>query len=147
MYYANNVKSNILCYALTSLINIIGVFSWSAQNALEGKKGVSGYRETQEALESVSAMKSELDQMKGRTLEDISHLVQQLTRKIREKKDALAPIIKELRTLRTEAQVSLICEDKSAFPGIKDSSINRQQCPVMLSVVQFGESISFPRQM
>ncbi|KAK2156371.1 hypothetical protein LSH36_215g03007 [Paralvinella palmiformis] len=73
-------------------------------NALEGREGVSGYRETQEALESVSAIKSELDQMKGRTLEDISQLVQQLTKKISEKKEALAPTIKELRILRTQGQ-------------------------------------------
>ena len=74
---------------------------------MEGKEGVSGYRETQEALESVSAIKSELDQMKGRTLEDISQLVQQLTKKISEKKEALAPTIKELRILRTQVKVSV----------------------------------------
>ena len=73
---------------------------------MEAKKGVAGYRETQEALESVSSLKSELDQMKGRTLEDMSFMVQKLTRKIQEKKSALAPIIKELRPLRQRAQVS-----------------------------------------
>ena len=52
---------------------------------MEAKHGVSGYRETQEALENVSALKSELDQMKGRTLEDISFMVQQLTKKIADK--------------------------------------------------------------
>ena len=52
---------------------------------IEAKQGVSGYRETQDALENVSALKSELDQMKGRTLEDISHMVQQLTKKIADK--------------------------------------------------------------
>uniref|UniRef100_X1Z4C8 Intraflagellar transport protein 81 homolog n=1 Tax=Capitella teleta TaxID=283909 RepID=X1Z4C8_CAPTE len=71
---------------------------------LEARQGVSGYRETQEALENVSAMKSEMDMMKGRTLEDISYLVQQLTKKIADKKSALAPIIKELRPLRQRAQ-------------------------------------------
>ena len=74
------------------------------QNKLEARKGVAGYRETQEALENVSAMKSELDMMKGRTLEDISYMVQQLTKKIADKKSALAPIIKELRPLRQQAQ-------------------------------------------
>ena len=55
------------------------------QGKVEAKHGVSGYRETQEALENVSALKSELDQMKGRTLEDISYMVQQLTKKIADK--------------------------------------------------------------
>lgn len=73
---------------------------------METKKGVAGYRETQEALENVSALKSELDNMKGRTLEDISVMVQKLNRKIQEKKSALAPIIKELRPLRQKSSVS-----------------------------------------
>ena len=36
----------------------------SPQSAVESKAGVAGYRETQEALENVSEMKSALDQMK-----------------------------------------------------------------------------------
>ena len=75
------------------------------QSAVESKAGVAGYRETQEALENVSEMKSALDQMKGQTLEDISFMVNKLTRTIQDKKTALAPIIKELRPLRQQAQV------------------------------------------
>lgn len=45
------------------------------QSNLETKKGVSGFHETQEELEKVSAKKSELDEQKGKTLEDISELV------------------------------------------------------------------------
>ena len=78
-----------------------------SQNKLEAKKGVAGYRETQEALESVSALKAELDSMKGSTLEDISVMVQKLNRKIQEKKSALAPIVKELRPMRQKAQVRI----------------------------------------
>ena len=55
----------------------------------------------------MSSLKSEMDQMKGRTLEDISYMVQQLTEKIGRKKTALAPIIKELRPMRQRAQVSV----------------------------------------
>ena len=50
-------------------------------------------------------MKSALDQMKGQTLEDISFMVNKLTKTIQDKKSALAPIIKELRPLRQQAQV------------------------------------------
>ena len=77
------------------------------QSALENKKGVSGYRQTQEDLEKVSAVKSEYDDRKGKTLEDMSDMVGRLTRKIAEKKGALAPIIKELRPLRQRNQVSI----------------------------------------
>lgn len=36
---------------------------------------MSGFHETQEQLENVSTKKSELDEQKGKTLEDISELV------------------------------------------------------------------------
>lgn len=42
---------------------------------MEAEKGISGYSSTQEELEKVSALKSELDQQKGRTLDDMSDMV------------------------------------------------------------------------
>ena len=39
-------------------------------------------------------MKSELDEMKGKTLEDMSEMVQKFHKRIAEKKNDLAPIIK-----------------------------------------------------
>ena len=42
---------------------------------------------------------------KGRTLEEMSSLVHQLTLKIGDRKSRLAPIIKELRPLRQQNQV------------------------------------------
>ena len=47
----------------------------SFQAQIEAKKGVAGYHDTQEELEKVSTMKSELDDLKGKTLEDISEMV------------------------------------------------------------------------
>lgn len=76
------------------------------QSSVEAKRGVSGYRNTQDALENVSAMKSEFDTMKGRTLEDMSQMVEKLTKKIEMKKAALAPMLKELRPMRQQYQVS-----------------------------------------
>ena len=68
---------------------------------------MSGYHETQEALENVSSIKSNLDEEKAQKLEDISLMVQQLNNKIDRKKQILAPIIKELRPLRQEIQVGM----------------------------------------
>lgn len=73
-------------------------------SAVESKKGVAGYRQTQDDLEKVSALKSNLDHQKGQTLEEISDMVRVLTQSIAEKKGALAPIIKELRPLRQRSQ-------------------------------------------
>ena len=81
----------------------------------EARKGVSGFRETQDALENVSSMKSEFDDMKGRTLEDISRMVQQLNTRIEKKKSILAPVIKELRPLRQQAQVSILTAEKIKY--------------------------------
>ncbi|ESN96097.1 hypothetical protein HELRODRAFT_67887 [Helobdella robusta] len=66
----------------------------------ESSKGVKGYHETQDALEKVSSQKGQIDDEKGKTLQDISIMVQQLNNQIDKKKATLAPIIKELRPLR-----------------------------------------------
>lgn len=70
--------------------------------SLEAQRGISGYSDTQEELERVSAIKSELDEMKGRTLDDMSEMVKKLNSVITEKKSALSPLIKDLRALRQQ---------------------------------------------
>ncbi|CAL8247866.1 unnamed protein product [Merluccius merluccius] len=83
--------------------------------SMEAQKGISGFSDTQEELERVSAAKSELDDRKGRTLDDMSEMVKKLNSMIAEKKTALAPIIKELRPLRQECQeLSQEYEEKKA---------------------------------
>ncbi|KAG8011673.1 Intraflagellar transport protein 81-like protein [Nibea albiflora] len=72
---------------------------------VEAEKGIAGYSNTQEELERVSAIKSELDEKKGRTLDDMSEMVKKLNSMIVDKKAALAPIIKELRSLRQRCQI------------------------------------------
>lgn len=74
------------------------------QTAVEQQRGVVGHLDAQEKLEHVSLAKSEVDKTKGETLEEISTMVDQLTGAIESKKTALAPLIKDLRTLRGEHQ-------------------------------------------
>ncbi|KAM4745652.1 intraflagellar transport protein 81 homolog [Anableps anableps] len=82
---------------------------------VEAEKGISGYSDTQEELERVSAIKSDLDEKKGRTLDDMSEMVKKLNSMIVEKKSALAPIIKELRSLRQRrAELNQEYEEKKA---------------------------------
>ena len=75
------------------------------QGIVEEKAGVAGYRQTQENLEKVSATKSELDDVKGRTLEDMSEMVRRLHSEIAERRNVLAPILREIRPLRERVQV------------------------------------------
>ncbi|NXX78477.1 IFT81 protein, partial [Urocolius indicus] len=72
--------------------------------SMEEKKGISGYSYTQEELERVSAIKSEVDEMKGLTLDNMSQMVKKLNALVAEKKASLAPVIKELRQLRQSYQ-------------------------------------------
>uniref|UniRef100_A0A3Q1MQQ9 Intraflagellar transport 81 n=1 Tax=Bos taurus TaxID=9913 RepID=A0A3Q1MQQ9_BOVIN len=82
---------------------------------IEEKRGISGYSYTQEELERVSALKSEVDEMKGRTLDDMSEMVKKLNSLVSEKKSALAPIIKELRQLRQKCQeLTQECDEKKS---------------------------------
>ncbi|XP_076807172.1 intraflagellar transport protein 81 homolog [Clavelina lepadiformis] len=74
---------------------------------MENRKGVSGFRETQDELEKVSAKKSELDEVKHRTLDDMSDMVQQLNALILEKKSLMSPIVKEVRDLRARRDTLL----------------------------------------
>ena len=48
---------------------------FSKKQRVEAEKGISGYSNTQEELEKVSAIKSELDERKGRALGDMSEMV------------------------------------------------------------------------
>ena len=52
----------------------------------------------------VSEQKAEVDEVKGKTLEEISAVVEQINTQITSRKQKLAPQIKELRTLRTKFQ-------------------------------------------
>ncbi|KAJ0067822.1 hypothetical protein NL108_011044, partial [Boleophthalmus pectinirostris] len=83
---------------------------------VEAERGIAGYSNTQEELERVSAIKSELDEKKGRTLDDMSEMVKKLNYMIAEKKEALSPLIKELRSLREQShqKVRQEYEDKKA---------------------------------
>lgn len=47
----------------------------SFQSQLEAQKGVSGFHDTQEELEKVSSVKSDLDEQKGKSLDEISDMV------------------------------------------------------------------------
>nr|XP_029533645.1 intraflagellar transport protein 81 homolog isoform X2 [Oncorhynchus nerka]XP_029533646.1 intraflagellar transport protein 81 homolog isoform X2 [Oncorhynchus nerka] len=71
---------------------------------MEAQKRISGYSDTQEELERVSAVKGELDEMKARSLDDVSEMVKELNSTIGEKKSALAPAMKEPRPLRQQRQ-------------------------------------------
>jgi len=71
----------------------------------EAERGVAGATSTKEGLEKVSEKKHEVDIQKGKTLEEISKIVQQLEAKFKEKKETLRPKMNELKELRERFKV------------------------------------------
>ena len=70
----------------------------------EENNGVVGFMDAQANLEKASELKSEKDQQKGQQLEEISQIIQKIMDTINEKKNLLAPVIQQLRSMRQEAQ-------------------------------------------
>ena len=67
---------------------------------LEERHGVEGYTATEDKLEQVSSLTAALNQTKGKTLEEISKIVTDINQALKERKNKLAPQIKELRSVR-----------------------------------------------
>lgn len=65
-----------MLYGIACKVHLIFIFFFFLiKQTIEQKRGISGYSDTQEELERVSALKSEVDEMKGRTLDDMSNMV------------------------------------------------------------------------
>jgi hypothetical protein len=56
-----------------------------------------GYRATQAAIVEATEQAAEVDQMKGSTLEEISQMVDQISREYRSKQAQLQPLSQELK--------------------------------------------------
>lgn len=109
-------------------------------SALETDQGVAGYRETQEQLEKVSAIKSEFDEMKDKTLEDMSKMVSMLNKKIEDKKGALTPIIEKLRLLREEFKtINEEYEKKKSTYEMQSANLETQRSQLEKEVRSYRE--------
>jgi len=99
---------------------------------VEARRGLEGYGATQEELEKVSQQKAQIDELKGKTLEEMSQVVQEITDKIKKRKNQLAPQIMKLRKLRTEVRdkETIYLDKKTAFDNTKagiDSDLQNVQ--------------------
>merc|ERR1719223_2592659 len=80
-------------------------------------------RETEVMLEKASIEKSQIDRAKGKTLDEISAIVQKINAQLKDKKNKLAPQIKALRSVRQNFQQVEVkyLEKKSAYDNAKSS--------------------------
>lgn len=67
---------------------------------IERQRGVSGFREARQQLEHVSSVKADLDDMKGKTLEEMSEIVKDIQRNIQARQDELRPLVNQLQEQR-----------------------------------------------
>jgi predicted DNA-binding protein (UPF0278 family) len=58
---------------------------------------LQGYRATQQAIIEATEQAAEVDQMKGATLEEISQMVDRISREYRSKQAQLQPLTQELK--------------------------------------------------
>ena len=82
---------------------------------LEKAHGVEGFRGTQRDLEDMAEKTAEIDQSKGMTLEQISSLVEQITREFKQRQSQLQPLMASLKKLRSEyMEVEAVYNEKKA---------------------------------
>jgi intraflagellar transport protein 81 len=69
---------------------------------VERQKGIHGFRDARNRLEQISATKADLDDAKGRSLEEMSQIVQEIQRNIKSRQDELKPFVAALQEKRKE---------------------------------------------
>ncbi|OHT12344.1 hypothetical protein TRFO_17812 [Tritrichomonas foetus] len=67
---------------------------------IERQRGVGGFREAREQLEKVSAVKADLDDMKGKTLEEMSAISKEIQKGIQARQSELKPLVSKLQDQR-----------------------------------------------
>ncbi|OQR98409.1 Intraflagellar Transport Protein 81 [Achlya hypogyna] len=71
---------------------------------IEASKGVVGYMDTEGKLNEISERNAQVNAFKGETLEEISRIVTDINQTLKERKNQLAPQIKDLRAVRQKYQ-------------------------------------------
>lgn len=69
---------------------------------VERRRGVTGARQKRRELEEVSAAKADLDDMKGKTLEDMTQIVTEIQRSIQARQAELRPFVATLQEQRKQ---------------------------------------------
>ena len=90
----------------------------------EARRGVEGFSDRQAELEKISEQKAEVDEMKGKTLDEMSQVVGKINDEIKRRKHELAPQIMKLRKLRTEVR------DRETYYLEKKTAYNNQKAGI-----------------
>ena len=75
---------------------------------IERQRGVGGFRQAREKLEKVSATKADLDDMKGKTLEEMSSISKEIQRSIQARQTELKPLVSSLQdTIKKKSEIEI----------------------------------------
>jgi len=118
-----SVKFKNLKRELNELRSENAVLSRTAQTLQAKDPTPQGMHEVETRLEQTSVEKSSVDKTKGKTLDEISKIVEQINSQLKEKKNRLAPQIKALRSARQNFQVveTKHAEKKGAYDQVRVS--------------------------
>lgn len=88
-----------------------------------------GFSETRNKLEEISEKKGNIDEMKEKTLEEISKIVTNIENQLKQKKAKLQPQIKELKDLRKtfETVDQEFNQKKKQYETVTGSAIQQLQ--------------------
>lgn len=101
-----------------------------------------GMREAEAKLEKASVEKSKVDSAKGKTLDEISSIVQKINQQLKEKKNKLAPQIKALRSVRQKFQeVEVRYLEKKGIWDQAKSNTDGELCKVAGEVKQLDKDV------
>lgn len=68
----------------------------------EERFGVQGFSEMEARIEDLTRQKGQIDEVKGQSLEELSHIVQNLSAKIAEKQGELQPLVDQQKAVKQE---------------------------------------------
>lgn len=89
---------------------------------LENKLGMQGYSHTLDTLHRLTHEKDALEELKGKTLEELSKVSQEVVMLIRDRRTKIAPLINELRAVRdAAAELDREWEDKKSVYEYQES--------------------------
>lgn len=95
---------------------------------LQEKKGCVGFLETKEKLQNVSSSKASADAINGQTLDQISHVVEEIKRSLKERQSQIRPQIEELRRIRQQFEdLEILYKKKKGHYNNIILSLNTEQ--------------------
>lgn len=118
--YTENVVKSIHSETVTDLKNY------------EVKYGVTGLLSIEADIEELARKKGSLDYLKGKTVEELTSIIETLRNKIEEKRDLLKPLIEDHKTLKSQIKETEEEHKKKRIEYEKTISESKEEFEIVL---------------